>query len=89
MNDSLEIKLKDEKEPTLWERFVQWLDGDKAQADRPGVQVPKIGTNTEILLSQTQKLKLKDAVEGSGERLSDTSFARKEDSQQDSSNLFI
>jgi hypothetical protein len=89
MNNSLEIKLKEEKEPTIWERFVQWLDGDEAQPGRPVMQVPKIGTNTEILLSQTQKIKLTNAFEAPDERTSETSFARKEETEQDSSQLFI
>ena len=27
MKNSFEIKLKDEKDPTIWARFVQWLNG--------------------------------------------------------------
>jgi hypothetical protein len=53
------------------------------------MQVPKTGTNTEILLSQTQKIKLKDAVESPGAPSSETSFAVKADSNADQSSLFI
>jgi len=82
MKESLEIRLKDEKDPTLWERLMQWLGGGQGHASRPLQQVPKIGTHTEILLYQTQKIKLKDAVESPGERPSDTGFTRKPDDQE-------
>jgi hypothetical protein len=81
MKNPFEIKLKVEEDPTLWERFVQWLNGGKS--DGVGQQVPKVGTNTEILLSQTQKLKLKEAVESPGERTSETTLIRRSDSGQD------
>ena len=89
MKNPFEIKLKDEKEPTIWDRFVQWLNGDKGQPRRTVLQVPKTGTNTEILLSQTQRIKLKDAVESPGQPSSDTSFARKTEPGQENSPLFI
>ncbi len=89
MKHSLEIRLKEEKEPTIWGRFLQWLNGHESQPRRSVLQVPKTGTNTEILLSQTQRIKLKDAVESPGERPSDTGFARKSDAAQESSNLII
>ena|SRR6266478_4550434 len=89
MKKSLEIKLKDEKEPTIWTRFVEWLHGDAHNPFRPVQQVPKTGTNTEILLSQTQRLKLKDAVESPGERTSETTLIRRADSSQDNASLII
>lgn len=89
MKDSLEIRLKNEKEPTVWERFVQWLKGNEGRSLQGVQQVPKTGTNTEILLSQTQKLQLKDAVESPGERTSDTTFLKRADAGQDGSHLII
>ena len=89
MKNSLEIKLKDEKEPTIWARFVDWLNGQDQNPFRPVQQVPKTGTNTEILLSQTQRLKLRDAVDSPGERSSETSMIRRADSSQDSASLII
>ena len=89
MKTSLEIKLKDEKEPTIWARFVEWLNGHNQNPFRPVQQVPKTGTNTEILLSQTQRLKLKDAVESPGERTSETTLIRRAESSQDSASLII
>ena len=81
MKESLEIKLIEQKDPSLWERFKNWLTAQDTQAQRPGQQVPKIGTNTEILLSQTQKIRLTEAVESPGERPSDTGFVRKPENQ--------
>lgn len=89
MNNSLEIKLKEVKTPTLWERFVGWLNGDEEQPRHLAAQVPKTGTNTEILLSQTQKLKLQKAFESPGERSFDTGFARRSESTEDSSSIFL
>ena len=88
MKESLEIKLIETNEPTFWERIMQWLNADDSQPRRPGQQVPKTGTNTEILLSQTQKMRLKDAVESPGERPSETGFLRRSESQ-DNSHLII
>ena len=82
MSYSLEIKLKEPKEPSMWRRFVQWLEGEESLASQLGQQVPKTGTNTEILLSQTQALQLKDAVASPGERTSDTSFVRRDSSPE-------
>jgi len=81
MNDSLEIRLKAEKEPTLWQRLIQWLHGGANRTGQSVQQVPKTGTNTEILLSSTQKIQLTEAVEAPGERTSDTSFIRRSESQ--------
>ena len=89
MKDSSEIKLKEEKDPTVWERFVQWLHGNANQLDRSVQQVPKTGTNTEILLSKTQKILLAEAVEPPGEKASDTSFRRKSEAGPNSSELII
>ena len=81
MKNSLEIRLKEQKEPTIWERLVQWLHG---KANAPVPQLPKTGTHTDILLSQSQKLQLKQAVESPIERSSDSTFYRKSESGQDS-----
>ncbi len=91
MNNSLEIKLKEDKDPTIWQRFLQWLDGGKDQPLRLGQQVPKTGTNTEILLSQTQKVQLISAVESPLlERTSDTtSFVRRTEPGREGPDLFI
>ena len=92
MSSPLEIKLKEEKTPTIWERFLHWLNAESAAAKAPVQQLPKTGTNTDILLSKTQKQELKKAVESPlVDRLSassDTSFLRKSDSN-DNSNLII
>ena len=85
MSNSLEIKLKEQKQPTFWERFMRWLHGGENQSDLLVMQVPKTGTNTEILLSQTEKSKLTEAVESPLHRSSDTtSFVRKSESGSDS-----
>jgi len=81
MKYSSEIKLKEQKEPTLWERVMSWLNGGASEETRPGGQLPQIGTNTEILLSQSQAKHLKAAVESPLlERSSDTTSARRADS---------
>ena len=81
MKYSSEIKLKVQKEPTLWERFTSWLNGEAGDKTRPAGQLPQIGTNTEILLSQSQAKRLKAAVETPLlERTSDTTSARRADS---------
>jgi len=86
MSYFLEIKLKEEKNPSIWDRFMKWLDGDDDQPLQLGQQLPKRGTNTDILLSQTQKTRLTQAVESPMERNSDTtSFVKRSDSSQDSS----
>jgi hypothetical protein len=85
MKNIAEIHLKEEKEPTIWERFVYWLNGDASQLKRPVQQVPKTGTHTDILLSQSQKVELKQAVDSPlQERTSDTSLLRRADTGQDS-----
>jgi len=81
MKYSSEIKLKEQKEPTLWERFTSWLNGGASEETRPAGQLPQIGTNTEILLSQSQAKHLKAAVESPLlERTSDTTSVRRADS---------
>jgi hypothetical protein len=78
MKSSLEIKLKEEKKPTLWESFVAWLNSGSRQ---PVLRVPEIKTDTDILLSQTQQLELKKAVESpTMQRDSDSAFIRRSDS---------
>ena len=89
MKIASDIKLKVEKDPTMWERFVQWLNGASSTGTRPVLQVPKTGTNTEILLSQTQKTLLSEAVEPPGESASDTSFRRKNEQGQEGAQLII
>lgn len=89
MKFAAEIKLKEENDPTMWERFVHWLNGADGSGTRPVLQVPKTGTNTEILLSQTQKIILSEAVESPGGLASDTSFRRKSDQGQDGAQLII
>ena len=79
MKQSPEIRLKEDQNPTIWRRFVQWLDGEDSEPRRLVLQVPKTGTDTDILLSRTQKLRLTDAVESPGERTSDSSFIRRSD----------
>ena len=86
MNDSLEIKLKEEKVPTMWERFLHWFNGNADHSKLRVQQLPKTGTNTDILLSQTQKMDLKEAVESPlRERTSDTTSFTRKDVGQDSS----
>jgi len=81
MKYSFEIKLKEQKEPTLWERFTSWLNGEAGEQIRPVGQLPQNGTNTEILLSQSQAKRLKAAVEAPLlERTSDTTSIRRADS---------
>jgi len=82
MSNYLEIKLKEDKDPTIWQRLRRWLNGGKDQPLQLGQQVPKTGTNTEILLSHTQQVELKTAVETPLlERTSDTTnFVRKSES---------
>ncbi len=82
MSDNLEIKLKEDKSPTIWQRLLRWFDGQKNQPLQLGQQVPKTGTNTDILLSHTQQVQLKTAVEAPLlERTTDTTnFVRKCDS---------
>ena len=82
MSDNLEIKLKEDKSPTIWQRLLRWFDGQKNQPAQLGQQVPKTGTNTEILLSHTQQVQLKTAVESPLlERTTDTTnFVRKSES---------
>lgn len=85
MSNFLEIKLKEEKPPSIWDRFMQWLNHEDGQPLRLGQQLPKTGTNTDILLSESQKMRLVQAVEAPMERSSDTtSFTRRGDSSQDS-----
>ena len=80
MKNSMEIRLKEENEPTIWQRFICWFNGGVKPAGQPAQQVPKTGTNTEILLSQYEQKKLKEAVDFRPfERNSDTSFYRKSD----------
>jgi len=82
MSNPFEIKLKEEKEPTLWLRLLQWLKGGSRL---PVQQVPKTGTNTDILLSKTQRMELKQAVESPLERSSDTTtLIRRSDAGSDS-----
>jgi len=69
----------------MWERLMDWLGGGDKNPFRPVQQVPKTGTNTEILLSQTQRLELKAAVESPAERPSETTLIRRADAGQDSS----
>ncbi len=89
MSYSLEIKLKEGEQPSMWGRLLRWLDGETSPM-RSGQQVPKTGTNTEILLSQTQARALKEAVTFSGERPADTTtFVKRTDSSQDNSELII
>ncbi len=59
----MEIKLKEPKKPTLWGQLLRWLAGDKAQTPEPVLQVPKTGTNTEVLLSLTQRESLEAVVD--------------------------
>jgi len=81
MKYSSEIRLKEQKEPTLWERFTSWLNVGAGGRTKPAGQLPQIGTNTEILLSQSQAKYLKAAVESPLlERTSDTTTARRADS---------
>ena len=84
MKESFELKLKEDKAPTIWQRLLQWLNADRAQSKGPVQLLPKTGTQTDILLSQNQKLELKQAVEAPLERTSDTtSYLRKSDAGQD------
>jgi hypothetical protein len=70
----VEIRLKEVPTPTLWERFLSWLN-DEEEAALPSVrQAPKTGTNTEILLSQTQKSQLQTALDAPPEFMGDTAF---------------
>jgi len=86
MKHSLEIKLKEEKAQTFWERLVAWLREDAHSASQSVQQVPKTGTNTDILLSQAEKLKLKAAVESPLlERTSDSTMIRRENASQEGS----
>ena len=87
MKNIAEIQLKEEKVPTIWERFIHWLNNDASGRVQ---QLPKTGTNTDILLSQSQKIQLKQAVDSPVlERDTDTSVLRKSDAGQDSSQLII
>jgi hypothetical protein len=85
-----QFKLKEEKQPTLWERVLGWWQQQGAACKTPAQQVPKTGTNTDILLSQTQALTLKDAVESPNlQRESDTSFVRRTEAVQENPQLII
>jgi len=90
MSYSQEIRLKEEKNPSIWKRFLHWLDGEQSQPMPLGQQLPKTGTNTEILLSQTQKIRLEAAVDSPhlGRTSDTTSFVRR-DSTEQSSDLII
>ena len=90
MKYTSQFKLKEEKQPTFWERVLAWCQQVGPSGKPPVQQVPKTGTNTDILLSQTQKLTLKDAVESPNlERESDTSLIRRADVAQENSQLII
>ena len=90
MKYSSQFKLKEEKQPNLWERVLAWWQQAGPARKSPVQQVPKTGTNTDILLSQTQKLTLKDAVESPNlERESDTSLVRRTEAAQENSQLII
>ena len=85
-----QFKLKEQKQPTLWERVLGWWQQEEPSRNQPVQQVPKTGTNTDILLSQTQALTLKDAVESPNlERESDTSFVRRAEAAQENPQLII
>ena len=68
----MEIKLKENREPTLWERFVGWLH--RNEVAQPATQVPKSGTNTDILLSKTQRIDLQSAVDAPIYPTADTTY---------------
>jgi hypothetical protein len=85
MNYTCQFKLKEQKQPTFWERFLAWWQQAGPKTSELVQPVPKTGTNTDILLSQTQALTLKDAVESPNlQRESDTSFIKREGAQESS-----
>ena len=70
----MQSKAEEQQRLTLWQRFLRWLDGkDGAQEEPIRLQFPKQG-DTDILLSQTQRQKLQQAVEEPMERKSETSI---------------
>jgi hypothetical protein len=75
MKDALEIKLKEDANPSpsLWERLRLWLNGDEDRSSH----VSKTETNTDVLLSKNQRNSLQSAVESPLERSSDTGFVRR------------
>lgn len=56
----------EQRPPNLWQRFLRWLDDKEVEQleSRPS-PAPNSGSKTEILLSKTQRIKLKTAVESS------------------------
>jgi hypothetical protein len=90
MNYTCQFKLKEQKQPSLWERVLGWWQQAGPKTSEPVQQVPKSGTNTDILLSQTQALTLKDAVESPNlQRESDTSHLRRNEAGQENPQLII
>ena len=62
--------------PNLWQRFLLWLDDKEvAQLESRPSPAPNSGPKTEVLLSKTQKIRLKTAVESSN--TSDTRLYKK------------
>lgn len=49
--------------PSLWQRFLRWLNEDKAEPVRLKFDLPKSHGDTDILLSHKQKQTLQDAVD--------------------------
>ncbi len=81
----MEIKLKEPKKPTLWGQLLRWLAGDKEQPPEPVLQVPKTGTNTEVLLSLTQRESLEAVVDERRGYPSGTTFLRRQSGDAKSS----
>ena len=79
MKNSLEIRLKEQKEPTIWGRLVQWLHG---KANAPVPQLPKTGTHTDILLSQTQRTDMQSAVDAPIYPTADTTYFTRRSSKE-------
>ncbi len=88
----MELKLKPpENPPTLWQKLLRWLHGADQQLDSSLLQVPKTGTNTEILLTNSKKDELQRAIDAPMERSSDTTtfFRRKSDGGQDDAPMIL
>src|SRR6266849_6380064 len=81
----MEIKLKEPKKPTLWGQLLRWLARDKEQPPEPVLQVPKTGTNTEVLLSLTQRESLEATVDERRGYPSGTTFLRRQSGDAKSS----
>jgi len=74
-NDVMKEKAQAIQTPTLWQRFLLWLEGGKRASREPErikVSLPGSG-NTDVILSSSQRKRLEDAMSGPADWSSQTS----------------